>query len=804
MINHAQFWGGAAAPYEIEQSLRFNSADSAYLNRTPGSAGNRKTWTWSLWLKRAGLGATNMIWSCGGSNSAADTDYLEAAFNSSDQLIVATLNGQRLVSTQRFRDASAWYHLVFKLDTTQSTVSDRLVVYLNGSEITAWDTDTRSTYFAQNSDQGVGRTEPHLIGRQSYSGSDHTNIYLAEVNFIDGSALDHEDFGELDDNGVWRPIEYTGSYGTNGFYLDFSNSSSLGEDQAGSNDWTPNNFTTSGTGTDVMSDTPTTNYCTWNPLTIRNGSGTMSLTEGNLKFGSTASTTYGSILATIAPTSGKYYCELTFEGTKSSNYNRELFGIVPIANWQTNTRVDVHQIPGSLVYESNGTSSLAHQGTGGVANTQSYGVAWDENSNIGIAIDFDTPSLTFYVDGSSQGTFPYSMTAGEAYAIFAVDWSNFVEISAFILNAGQRAFAYTPPTGFKALNTSNLPAPTVKDGSDYFNTVLYTGDGTSSRAITGMGFQADFLWLKPRSARNHSLVDVLRGTNHLQSNNTNAEASVPSFDSFDSDGFTVTADGSTNPNWNESPEPNVVWGWLAGGSGSSNTDGSITSTVSANQTAGFSIVSYTGTGSAATVGHGLGVKPSLLIVRRRPTASNWTVYHSSVGATKRLILDLNYAPQTGSGWWNNTEPTSTVFTIGNDGGTNSTTNNTYIAYCFAEVENYSKFSSYTGNGSSDGPFVYTGHRSRWLMIKAATGITGNWVIFDTERDTDNPAITQLWSNLSSAESALSGQPVDILSNGFKIRTNDSAMNFNSSCTYIFVSFAENPFGGSGVSPATAR
>jgi hypothetical protein len=328
----------------------------------------------------------------------------------------------------------------------------------------------------------------------------------------------------------------------------------------------------------------------------------------------------------------------------------------------------------------------------------------------------------------------------------------------------------------------------VLQGDDYFNTVLYTGDNTSNRAITGYDFAPDLIWLKSRSnALNHRLVDAVQGvTSTLASNLTTAAVDASSeFISLDSSGFTVTQGASFA--FNQSAYTYAAWGWNAGGSNATNTDGTITSTVRANPTAGFSIVSFSGTGSgSATVGHGLGVAPSMFIVKHRNLdPSNWAVYHSSVGNTGGLLLNLTNATATNIGYWNNTSPTSSVFSI----GTFFNTANTLIAYCFAEVPGFSAFGSYTGNGSADGPFVYTGFRPAWVMLKR-TNSTSNWTILDFKREGYNIDNDPLYPNLSNAEGTT--DLADILSNGFKLRSTDASVNASGG-TYIYAAFAENPF-----------
>lgn len=345
---------------------------------------------------------------------------------------------------------------------------------------------------------------------------------------------------------------------------------------------------------------------------------------------------------------------------------------------------------------------------------------------------------------------------------------------------------------------------TINKGSSYFNTVLYTGNDATDRSITGVGFQPDFTWIKSRSnAFFHELYDVVRGfsstTNGrvLYSNVTNAEGTPNTFNSFNTDGFTVSKQsGETGTNGNGATF--VAWNWLANGAGVSNTAGTITSTVSANTTAGFSIVSYTGTGANATVGHGLGVAPDMIICKSRTQAQNWATYHSSLGNTKAVFLDGSGGASTSSSYWNNTSPTSTLFTVGNSGDVNFNAG-TQISYCFSSIKGYSKFGSYTGNGSTNGPFVYTGFKPAFVMSKR-TDDTDNWRLFDNKRNTFNIVNNQLLADLENAENT--NTFIDFLSNGFKYRL-DGGIN-TSSGTYIYMAFAENPFVSSTLIPTTAR
>ena len=339
---------------------------------------------------------------------------------------------------------------------------------------------------------------------------------------------------------------------------------------------------------------------------------------------------------------------------------------------------------------------------------------------------------------------------------------------------------------------------TINKSTDYFNTKLYTGNG-SSQTITGLNFEPSWVWIKSRSnAEGHGLFDVLRGvTNRIQSNTLNAESSLAgSLQSFDSDGFTVGNDVGANGNG----QTFVSWNWKANGQGSSNTDGSINTTyTSANTTSGFSISTYTGTGANATIGHGLGVAPQVVIYKRTNTTGNWFMYNKNIGNTKYLNLDATSAVQTYN-VFQNTDPSSTLLYVSGDSGANAS-GSTYVAYCFAEKQGYSKFGSYTGNGSTDGTFVYTGFKPAWIMVKEA-GV-GNWIIKDSKIPAYNQNDVFIKANTSDAESTNAILGMDLLSNGFKVRA--SAGDMNGDGTEIFyMAFAEAPLVGSNNVPATAR
>jgi len=338
---------------------------------------------------------------------------------------------------------------------------------------------------------------------------------------------------------------------------------------------------------------------------------------------------------------------------------------------------------------------------------------------------------------------------------------------------------------------------TIKKPSDYFNTKLWSGNSTTSTGITGVGFQPDLVWIKNRTdVNNHALFDVIRSaTNYIESDTTDAEATNSEFlQSFDSDGFTLGNAGRVNI----SGATYVGWNWLASNTTASNTDGSITSTVSANTTSGFSIVSYTGTGANATIGHGLGVAPSMIITKYRDGANNWGVYHKDISAGKYLELNTTIAEASNTAVWNNTDPTSSVFSVGTNNRANSA--GAMIAYCFAEVKGFSKFGSYVGNANADGPFIYTGFKPAFVIFKNTSTIQ-NWNMYDNKRDPYNVMDKRLYPSLSNAEATDVSYYMDFLSNGFKIRTTSGSFN-GSGNTIIYMAFAEEPLVGDN--PATAR
>lgn len=792
-------------PHEIDQSLRFESGDSAYLSRTFASAGNRQTWTWSGWVKRANIGTTDIFFA----GIEDDSNRLVTGFNTDNDITVVDVTSGSgttyLQSNAQFRDPSAWYHFVITLDTTESTASDRLKIYVNGTELTSYSTDNRSS-ITLNGNEHINKNISHTIGTNRATGITYYNGYLAEVNFVDGQALDPTSFGETK-SGVWIPKSYSGSYGTNGFYLDFGNSASLGADSSGnSNNFTPTNLA----ATDQVLDSPTNNFATLNALSDVSD---IVLSQGNLKATQSVDT-WPTVRGTVGASSGKWYYEVAT--TDASRWGAG-WGTTEFINGNTYSSTAADSI---LAYSSDPLTVIDFLTSRSINGSP----AFTASDILQVAIDIDAGKFwlginnTWVNDSGGTSGDPANgsneletFTAGTTmYPSFISNRSNltvnFGQDSSFAGNKtaqgntdanGIGDFYYEPPSGFLALCTANLPDPAIDPArddvpADYFNTVLYTGNGTG-QSITGVGFQPDWVWIKSRSDVDNNIVqDAIRGaTRQLFTNLTDAETNYTNgVTSFDSDGFTVATS-----NWsNENGQTRVAWNWKADGSGVSNTDGSITSTVSVNTDAGFSIVAYTGTGVAATVGHGLSSAPDMYIVKNRDESTNadWAIWHKdfSNGGDGYLYLNGNNAEQSGTFFWNSTVPSSTVISLGNQNRTNDSSNN-YIAYCFHSVEGYSKFGGYTGNGDADGPFVYTGFRPAFVMIKR-TNTAAEWYVYDNKRSDFNLTDKVLRPNASDAEAVSGNNPIDIVSNGFKLRGSGGTSN-GSGDTYIYMAFAEMPF-----------
>ena len=780
-----------ATGYNLTKSVRLRNSASANLTRTPSTSSNRQTWTWSAWVKRGSLDSIQYLF---GHYSGVNLTALRfVASNAITFEYYDGTNNPYFTTTQVFRDPSAWYHLVAIFDTTNATATDRMRLYVNGTRVTSFSASSNPT---QNQNGFVNHTVAHAIGSRSDSLS-YLDGYITEVNFIDGQALTPSSFGETDTiTGVWKPKRYTGTYGTNGFYLPFTDvattsgsNAGLGKDFSGNgNYWTTNNISvTSGATYDSMTDVPTltsataANYCVINPL----DKGTNATVDnGNLRVYSSSGWT--SNRGTMSyPSTGKYY----FEWVYTSNTPAAMVGI---ATYQANKNAQLGSDAFGWGYHYSGDKYNNNTAT-------AYGASYTTGDVIGVALDMTAGTLTFYKNNTSQGT-AFSGLTGVYFPVSAVAGATAAESPT--INFGQQPFTYTPPTGFVALNTYNLPDSTIVAGNKVMDATTFTGDGTNPRTITNAGgFKPDLIWQKARSATwAHTLFDSVRGFDNdkgLYSNLTDAEGANRNgyASAATSTGYSVATGTSGNQYSNESGTTYVGWQWQAGqGTTSSNTSGTITSTVSVNASAGFSIVTYTGTGSAATVGHGLGVAPNMIIIKSRSISGSWWIVGQSQmnGGSSPwnyyLQLQATSAQSANSTYWQNTTPSSSVFSVGTSSDVNQSSS-TYVAYCWSEIAGFSKFGSYTGNGSTDGTFCYTGFKPRFVMVKR-TDTTGNWFILDSARNTYNLTNTRLTVEGNFSDDTDPGYAMDFLSNGIKLR---STTNVNiSSANYIYMAFAENP------------
>jgi len=552
---------------------------------------------------------------------------------------------------------------------------------------------------------------------------------------------------------------------------------SAGFDMSGNNnDWTLNNINeTNSTLTtyDIMNDVPTltdedtANFATLNPLIVpKTASPAVAvINEANLAVYNSGGSNWLAVGSTIGVSSGKWYWEVTPVGT----LNGVALGIHKSDTYFGSAILGYSGDPDGYAYLKEGTKVNNSTGT-------AYGASYASGDIIGVALDMDAGTLTYYKNNTSQGTAFTGLSGSFMPA------SSVAQSCTLYHNFGQRPFAYTPPTGYKKLNTYNLPDSSIKDGSDYMNVKLWTGNGTNQDI--DVGWNPDLVWYRNRTdASGGAITDSIRGDDlHLQTTNANGEGGFANME-FITNGYNVTGNGNLE---NISGRAFVGWHWRGSDSSAvSNTAGTIASTVSANTTAGFSVVTYTGNGaSSQTIGHGLGVAPKVIIYKNRSATADWLVSTTAIDGSRDTLFLNTTAAKSDSGL---PVPSSTTFSIGTGTLANDSGNN-YVAYFFAEVEGYSKFGSYTGNGSTDGTFVYTGFRPAFILWKR-TDVAGNsWRIKDSTRNPYNETLLNLFPNDVAAEN--SDTSVDFVSNGFKNRS--TGVNV-SSATYIYMAFAENPF-----------
>ena len=808
----------------IERSLRIDqgTADSdsgSNYSRTFAS-GNRKTFTFSLWLKKCdtpgniGDGDDQYaIFTCGGGGTGAYSGGLR--FNTSDQLIWATTQPapsthSKLQTNRKFRDPSAWYHIMFVADTTQGTDSNRLKLYVNGVQETDF---ANTTYPSQNYDLYFNLNVAHRIGSNSIWSDlsrsyGNFNGYFAEFHFLDGTAYDPSYFGYTESQtGLWRPKKYTSSnYGTNGFYLDFIDNTStttLGLDKSGQgNNFTPEDVSVSaGYDNDSVLDTPTNNFVTLN-YNDRNSNAL--LANGGLQTVATSTGGHYPVFTTLPIKSGKWYLE--FDSEADGMLPSIMEAVHDSGSHNTDSTVGNNTSPvnkrGYGLLTGDGRKS--HNGTYSSYGSRIHGAGGD----VGMcAFDADNGKIywgknnTWFdsgnpVTGANPAFSGIDMTKDWLFTFHVYGNNNNVKVK-----FGSQGFTYTPPTGFKALSSKNLPpnVPSTIRPQKHFDVILYTGQNTSSLYnVTGLEFSPDLVIGKARNDTiGHIFIDTVRGDDkQIETPDNSAEVTrgTPSY-RFLKDGFAVSTGGNLN-----NPVNYVAWCWKAGGTAVTNTDGTINTQVSVNEEAGFSIATYTGNGATtATIGHGLGKTPDWIMIKNRSSSADWVVMHKGIGSYdggnyKHQPIKLNSSGAKTSilGIWQTPNSSTQQISDGQTSGSNRPLTNAsgdnYVAYFWAEIPGFSKFGYYYGNGNSDGSYVHLGFRPAWLMVKK-TNTANSWVIFDAKRSTTNLVDDYLIAEGADAEATSANVSVDFLSNGVKFRSGYDIVNAGD---YIYMAFAEQP------------
>ena len=844
--SHLNFQDSTAGFYNGVATTSFRMKPGVVLTDECDAPTSAKIMSFGGWVKRDKIGFYSNLFS--GSLGGSGVPQASVYFDTDNALKSISYTGSAYVydyrTTQLFRDTSAWYHIWVQIDTTDGTQADRFKLYVNGVKVTSF---SNAGVIADGSPDIRGFNEDGITAYFGHTNASYGgNVYYSDWYFIDGLAVSPIDnVGEFK-NGVFIPKSYSPTFGNNGFNLKFDqvgigspSSSTIGADNSGSSRHFASTVGTDAVASDcAMPDSPENNFCTWNPLTA--GAQT-TFTEGNLKLATVWSADLSGSASTFFPESGKWYWELRVDGA----------GTYPYIGITSQEKIG-YSVNGGTFYSIGWSVSGASQTSGSSLGTVTKEniPSFADDDIMSIALDCDARKIwvaenNTYADsgdpanGSGENA---SWTVDVGVSPFISGYNgqgvgtvaNFGQDDTFagaISSAGNTdgngkgVFKYAPPSGFLSLCTANLPEPTIGANSDtqadnYFGTLTWSGDDVATRNIaTGesavigtVDFTPDWSWIKRRNGASngsdHLLLDIVRGVdafNGLSSNGTQAEGLTEAgstwvnfgdINNFETGGFTVQkgTDGShTLEGINQSGGTYVGWNWKAGGSASSNTDGNVTSTVSANTDAGFSIVTFPADNTAGrTVGHGLGVAPKMIITKGRAQTTSWYIYNYHVGAGNYLVLNATAATASSSGLWGNTHPTSSVFTIGNgDAGYNSGGANDALAYCFADVEGYSKCGVYTGNGNADGSFVFVGFKPAWIMFKRTDGVT-HWQIHDIKRSPVNPSGIGLLANTTDADGVSTTYNLDITSNGFKLRDAHAGQNASGG-TYIYMAFAEAPF-----------
>jgi len=786
----AEFYNGV-----ISRSLRLDATSQARLESPSFSSDGGDTWTWSAWVKFHDLSkAKQVLFGRSGNNACLiynDGGTGEGELDLNDDGAVVRR------STGFFRDVSNWYHVTLNGNGTVNKL------WVNGVEV-----DFPST---ANIGQ-LNAAAVHYIG-YGLNTSFYADISFADINFVSGTALDYSSFAEFK-NGVLIPIEPSVTYGSNGFRLQFlqtgsgADASGIGADTSGNG----NHFTATNLNShDVIIDCPENNFCTINDQFADVTANTID--EGGLKvITSTAGRSFSS--GTFLMTSGKWYFEFKVDENSGGMGVAKVNGANGAGAYRSVTSTGTGANTSDYYYGETNFIYYQHKirHNGSVVTSLSGSEPSDLIYGVAVDMDASPPTITYYVDGSSVGSadldtgFDYIPIAGDGSGgVSRIIHVNFGQNPTFngtetagtnTDGNGNGLFHDAVPSNHLALCSSNLPDTTISpnqdtQADDHFNTVLYPGNGyptSDGQTISGVGFQPDWTWIKDRSRSgyNHYLLDSNRGaTKVLRSNVTNAEGTEgTSLTSWNSDGFVLGANNEVN----YQNDSFVAWNWKAnGGTTSSNTQGTVTSTVQANTTAGFSIIQYVGTGSALSYGHVLTERPTFYIVKDRDNSNAWFIQFFD--GSSDYYLGFSTASATSlSGF----TPDATKMNYGGSSTLINQSSVNYIVYAFHSVEGYSKIGTYNAGGSGT-EFIYTGFRPQWLLIKEYSSGGTNWILFDDKRNGLNEIDdTAIAADTSQAEAFSSGHEVDFYSNGFKITGTNNDISYSGS-KHLYICFAKQPF-----------
>jgi len=788
--------GGAKVPpgFFVMNSLWFNGT-SSFINYSVTSAGTRTKWTFATWLKRTKIGEVHALFDSyvnSSERSAIDItlgDQLEWENRQSTSIV-----GQ-VTSTPLHRDLTGWQHILAEYDSANSHIG----FWVNG--ILQPFTTPNPIEPGQTSSFGLSGIS-YGIGRRSY-GVNYFAGYMTQPTFWGGMAINSGELSITDvinfaPDGQIYPKTTTDLLTTvdtaesNSFLLDFSNTTStttVGFDASvHANNCVLANMTTA----NVNGDNPFSNFTTYNSLNAL-GADPPLFSEAN-RVAKTGVGSTSSPRSTIAcPPTGKWYweCELV---AKSSAGDQWMLGI--ISTQEPNIGRD---------YSVNGRNILYFADNGAIYKDGDWllstGITSTVGDIIGFSYDADAQSMEWFKNGVSITTQLVPSLSGEDAAISSGDADNGStrDTGLFI---GEDEWTYSAPVGYKSLQASNLPQPAIKAGADRFSPLTYIGDGTASHAITGLNFQPDFVWLKNRLQNGGQRIwEAQRGPGvSLATNNGNADSiDATALISFDNGGFTL---GTAS--YNADGDSFIAWCFYSGGADVANNVGNVETTVRSSPVNGTSIIKWTGDATIGTRGHGLAAVPDIIIVKNRSATTDWRVYHSGTSASPEddyIQLNGDDAYVNGTNVWNSTAPTSSVFSVGTDSTVNGSGDN-ITAFAFSSIPGFSRFGSYIGNGSTDGPFVYTGFKPAFVMFKG-DGTPQGWFMHDNVRNPYNPADTRLLADAIAAESTDASYSVDFLATGFKLRGTTPSMNTDGQTT-IYMAFAEFPTGGKNAYSAPAR